>query len=265
MKFARVNDVVLHYEDTGGQARPAIAFSNSLGTDFRIWDEVAGKLGRDYRVIRYDKRGHGLSEATPAPYAMTDHVADLAALLDYLEVQSAAIVGLSVGGLIAQGLAALRPDLVSALVLSDTAHKIGTAELWNQRIDAINAGGIASIADAIMERWFTPSFRSPANADYIGYLAMLNRTPVEGYVGTCAAIRDADLTESTRALNFPVLCVVGDQDGATPPGLVRTLADLISGSRFEIIENAGHLPCIEQPDRFASLVREFLDAAGTSG
>ncbi|MEX0957485.1 MAG: 3-oxoadipate enol-lactonase [Rhizobiaceae bacterium] len=258
MRFARVNGVVVHHAVRGPANGPVIVFSNSLGTDFRIWDAVAAAFENDYRLVLYDKRGHGLSEATPAPYALTDHVSDLAALLDHLGIGRATIVGLSVGGMIAQGLAALRPDLVERLVLSDTAHKIGTDELWNGRIEAVTKDGIASLATPIMERWFTPAYRDPSNPDFVGYTAMLTRTTVDGYAGTCAALRDADLTESTRALKIPVLCIVGDQDGSTPPDLVRSTADLIDGSRFEIVKDAGHLPCIEQPDATAKLIREFL-------
>ncbi|MBO6900132.1 MAG: 3-oxoadipate enol-lactonase [Rhizobiaceae bacterium] len=258
MRFARVNGVVIHHTVRGAPDRPAIVFSNSLGTDFRIWDAVASELERDYRLVLYDKRGHGLSEATPAPYALTDHVGDLSALIDHLGLKSASIVGLSVGGLIAQGLAALRPELVERLVLCDTAHKIGSDELWNARIDAVVKSGIASISGQILERWFTPAFRDPANADFIGYTAMLERTTVDGYAGTCAALRDADLTESTRALKIPVLCIVGDQDGSTPPDLVRSTANLVEGARFEIVQDAGHLPCIEQPAATAALIRNFL-------
>lgn len=262
MAFARVNGVVLHHDVRGRPDGPALVFSNSLGTDFRIWDKVAGTLGDDYRIVLYDKRGHGLSEATPAPYRLIDHVHDLAALLDHLGIEKAGVVGLSVGGLIAQGLAAMRPDHVAALVLCDTAHKIGNDELWNTRIDAVTKNGIESIAGAILERWFTVGYRDPENADYVGYTAMLTRTNVDGYAGTCAALRDADLTESTRALKLPVLCVVGDQDGSTPPDLVRSTADLIEGARFEIIAGAGHLPCIERPDETARLIGGFLNDAG---
>ena len=258
MRFVRVNGVVIHHAMRGASNRPTIVFSNSLGTDFRIWNAVADALADDYRLVFYDKRGHGLSEATPAPYALTDHVGDLTALLDHLGIKSATIVGLSVGGMIAQGLAALRPDLVERLVLSDTAHKIGTDELWNARIDAVTNGGIASISDQILERWFTPAYRDAGNADFVGYSAMLERTTVDGYAGTCAALRDADLTESTRALKVPVLCIVGDQDRSTPPDLVRSTADLIEGARFEIVNDAGHLPCIEQPAATAALIRNFL-------
>lgn len=258
MAFARINGVVLHYETRGDTNKPMLAFSNSLGTDFRIWDAVVDRLEGDYGILRYDKRGHGLSEAPPQPYVMTDHVDDLAALLDHLGIARAAIVGLSVGGLIAQGLEARRPDLVSALVLCDTAHKIGNDDLWNSRIKAVNEKGIAAIADNILQRWFTRAYHSPDNPDFAGYTAMLTRTPVDGYAGTCAALRDADLTESTRAIKVPTLCIVGDQDGSTPPDLVRELASLIDGALLEIIEDAGHLPCIEQPEKTAELIRTFL-------
>ena len=260
MRFMNANGVSLHYDDTGGD-KPAIVFSNSLGTDFRIWDKVAARLGDAHRIVRYDKRGHGLSEATPAPYSMSDHVDDVAALLDELRVKSAAVVGLSVGGVIAQGLAATRPDLVRALVLSNTAHKIGTNESWNARIDAVTKNGIGSIADNVMKLWFTPAFRDPRNAEFVGCRNMLVRTALEGYVGTCAALRDADLTESTRALKLPTLLIVGDQDGSTPPDLVRSTAELIRGAEFHIVADAGHIPCIEQPDAVADLVRQFLAKA----
>ncbi|MFC5584279.1 3-oxoadipate enol-lactonase [Nitratireductor kimnyeongensis] len=258
MNFTRVNGVVIHHEVCGTVGKPVLVFSNSLGTDFRIWDDVVQRLEADYRIVLYDKRGHGLSEVTPQPYALTDHVDDLAALLDHLDITGATIVGLSVGGMIAQGLAARWPHLVSRLILCDTGHKIGHDDLWNCRIEAVNEKGIAAIADGILERWFTPSFRAPENAAFTGYTAMLTRTTVDGYAGTCSALRDADLTESTRALKLPTLCIVGDQDGSTPPDLVRELAGLVEGARLKIVKDAGHLPCIEQPEATAALIADFL-------
>lgn len=250
MEFARVNGLSLAYRAEGDAALPTIVFVNSLGTDHRIWDAVVALLGGRFRTLRYDKRGHGLSDTGPVPYRMADHVADLAGLLDHLGVGTAIVCGLSVGGLIAQGLYAARPDLVSALMLCDTAHKIGTDEIWNDRIAAVQKGGIASLADTILERWFTPGFRAPGNAVFAGYRNMLIRSPVEGYVATCAAIRDADFTLEAGKIKVPVLCVVGDQDGSTPPALVKSMADLIPGADYAIIKDAGHLPCIEQPDLF---------------
>lgn len=261
MKFTRVNGVVLHYELSGSRVLPLIVFSNSLGTDLRIWDHVVERLAGRYRMLRYDKRGHGLSEAPPGPYSLVDHVEDLAALMAYLSLDRAAVVGLSVGGLIAQGLAARHPDMVAALVLSNTAHKIGTEAVWNDRIATVQNEGIAAIADMVMERWFTPQFRSPENADFAGYTAMLVRSSASGYAATCAAIRDADLTESTAALTVPTLCIVGDRDGSTPPDLVRSMASLIKGSQFRVIADAGHIPCVEQPDEVADLIATFLKGA----
>jgi 3-oxoadipate enol-lactonase len=258
MAFAPVNGITLHYEANGAKELPPLVFSNSLGTDLRIWDKVAERLAGRFRIIRYDKRGHGLSEAPPPPYPLMDHVADLVGLLDHLEIERTAVVGLSVGGMIAQGLAALHPERVAALVLSDTAPKIGTTESWNDRIDLVTRQGLAVLVERVMPLWFTPAFRKQDNPDYADCVAMFVRTPVDGYIGTCASVRDADLTESTRALKAPTVCIVGEQDGSTPPDLVRSLANLISNSEFRIIPKAGHIPCVEQPDAFVGLVGGFL-------
>ena len=262
MDFRRLNGVVLHVQDLGPADRPALVFSNSLGTDFRIWNDVVGQLADRFRIVLYDKRGHGLSELDKPPYSIADHVGDLAALLDDLAIERAIVCGLSVGGLIAQGLYASRPELVSALVLCDTAHKVGTAELWNTRMAAIEKGGIASIAEAILERWFSRELRENAPVALAGWRAMLTRTPQAGYLGTCAAIRDADFTAEARQIAVPTLCLVGAEDGATPPALVRELANLIPGARYEVIEGAGHLPCIERPVAVARLIEAFIQENG---
>jgi len=262
MHFAAVNGMVIHHSVEGPAAAPVLVFANSLGTDLRVWHGVAARLGQTYRIVCYDKRGHGLSSCPPAPYRLDDHVADLAALLDRLEISRAVVVGLSVGGMIAQGLAAARPDLVRSLVLSDTAHRIGTPEMWDARIAAIRAGGIAALAEPILERWFSASFRSQKPDDLAGWRHMLIRTPVEGYLGTCIAIRDADLTEAARRIAVPTLCLVGGEDGSTPPDLVRTLSQLIPGARFHVVDGAGHLPCVEAPGAVADLIAGFLQEAG---
>jgi len=259
MNFLQVGDATLHYRAEGlGTGKPVIAFVNSLGTDIRIWDAVVAALAGDYAVVLHDKRGHGLSTAGAAPITIETHAADLLALLDHLGVERAVIWGLSVGGLIAQAVHGLRPELVAALVLSNTAHKIGTAEMWNARIAAIRADGLSSLIDTIMERWFTPAFRRADNALYAGCRAMLAGQPVDGYCGTCAAIRDADFTTVVAGIAVPTLCVGGDQDGSTPPALVRSLSALIPGSRYVEISDCGHIPCVEQPAAYAAAVRAFL-------
>ena len=260
MQFARINDVTIHYQIIGGSPdKPVLVFANSLGTDFRIWRDVIVRLAGDFAIVLYDKRGHGLSDLGQMPYSIEDHATDLAGLLDLLSVKDAVICGLSVGGLIAQSLYQRRPDLVRALILCDTAHKIGTADSWNARIAKVEAEGIESIVDAVMERWFTPAFRRPENTAFGGYCNMLIRQPVAGYVATCAALRDADLTEAAKRIAVPTICIVGDQDGSTPPELVLSLAKLIPNARYEVIKDAGHIPCVEQPQALTEVIRAFID------
>jgi len=258
MTFARANGIVLHHQTLGRRDGPTVVFLNSLGSDMRIWQEIVPAFSDRFRVVLYDKRGHGLSDAPPAPYRIDDHVDDLVALLDHLQVERAVFVGVSVGGMIAQRLAVRAPDRVEALVLCDTAAKIGTPEMWSERIGAVESTGIESIADRILERWFTAGFRQSRTEDYAGWKNMLVRTPVHGYAGTCASIRDADLTADAGTIRAPTLCVVGDQDGSTPPDLVRQTASLVPGARFEIIANAGHIPSIEQPAALIALIDRHL-------
>lgn len=261
MQFARINEVAIHYRVIGQTAeKPVVVLINSLGTDFRIWDDVVAQLADDFAVVLYDKRGHGLSDIGRIPCSIEDHARDLAALLDFLSIKGAIVCGLSVGGLIALALCQRRPELVSALILCDTAHKIGTAESWNARIAAVEKDGLDGIADAVMERWFTAAFRGADNAAYAGCRHMLTRQPIDGYVATCAAIRDADYTAAARAVSVPALCIVGDQDGSTPPDVVLGMAQLIPGARYEMIRDCAHIPCVEQPDALTALIRAFLSS-----
>ncbi|RBP17525.1 3-oxoadipate enol-lactonase [Roseiarcus fermentans] len=261
MGFLRANGGVVHYRDEGRRDGAAIAFVNALGSDLRIWDEVAARLAPTFRVIRYDKRGHGLSEAGPDRYDMADYADDLAGLLDALGAARATIVGLSIGGLIAQELYRRRPDLFAALVLSDTAARIGDDASWDARIAAIEAGGLEAIADGVLERWFTADFRSGRADDLTGWRTMLVRTPRQGYLAACGALKRADLRPFAGGISVPTLCLVGDQDGSTPVALVRETAALVKGARFEIVAGAGHIPGIEQPGTTADLVGEHARSA----
>lgn len=253
-----VNGVMLHYQLQGPQHLPLMVFSNSLGTDLRVWESLLPLLAPHYRFLRYDKRGHGLSACPPAPYQLQDHINDLIGLLDGLAVSQVTLCGLSVGGMIVQGVAAQRPELVSNLIICDSAHKIGPAQGWEDRIHTVRKHGLEHIADAVMERWFAAEFRTQRPNDLAAWRNMMARTPLEGYVGTCAAIRDADLTASSAQLTQPTLCIVGDQDGATPPALVESTAALIPDSQFVVIKDAGHLPSVEQPEQLAAAMLAFL-------
>ena len=263
MQFAKVNGGVTCFADEGPRDAAAIVLINSLGTDFRIWDDVARSLTGRYRVLRSDKRGHGLSEMRKGPATMADFAADLAALLDRLEIARAHVVGLSIGGLIAQELYRVRPDLVASLVLSDTAHRIGTLESWNTRISKVETSGIGAIADGIMQVWFSSGYHEKYPDAIAGWRAMLTRTPLDGYIMACRAIRDADLTEVAKQIRVPTLCVVGDEDGSTPVALVRELSMLIPGARFEVVVGAGHLPSIEKPDVLCGLIDAHVREAAT--
>ncbi|MCP1199605.1 3-oxoadipate enol-lactonase [Notoacmeibacter sp. MSK16QG-6] len=261
MQSVSPNGVALHYDVRGNASGPTIFFSNSLGTDFRIWDAVGSELADDYRLVFYDKRGHGLSGLPNGPLSMSNHVDDLIGLIEHVDCGPAIVCGLSVGGQIAQGVYGKRSDLVSALVLMDTAHKIGSDEMWNTRIEHVRSKGIAAISSDILARWFTDDFRR-GDPQFPLYRAMLERTPVKGYAGTCEALRDSDFTEVAQSITVPTLLLVGEEDGSTPPQLVQSTADLIAGSLFETIGGAGHLPNIEQPGAVVRHMRSFLNGLG---
>ncbi|MBY6136149.1 3-oxoadipate enol-lactonase [Nocardioides marinus] len=263
MQIADLGDVQLHYRIDGDPDGAPIVFANSLGTDLRVWDAVIARLPRGLRIIRYDKRGHGLSSCPPGPYSMGALVRDAERLLDQLEVRDALFVGLSVGGMIGQGLAVKRLDMVRALVLSNTAAKIGTPEMWQQRIAAVREQGVEALADSVMERWFARDFR--AKPDLQLWRNMLVQQSREGYAGCCAAIAGTDFYTPTSGLRLPCLGIAGSEDGSTPADLVRETVDLIPGSQFHLIRRAGHIPCVEQPDEYADRLSAFLKETGHIG
>ena len=251
MAFARINNNVHHYVSSGAKSNPALLFANSLGTDLRIWDDVTDRLDENFRVVRYDKRGHGLSDAPPSPYSINDLAQDVAGVLDALEIEQAVLCGVSVGGLIAQAFALNYPEACarSGSVRYRRADRLrrilaATYRQWCE------TGGLQALESPTMERWFSPTFRARRSADIRGYSNMLLQTSVEGYIGTCCALRDADFRATLATVCCPTLVLCGAEDIATPPELGRELAELISGAQFSLIENAAHLPCIEQPEAF---------------
>lgn len=260
MPHITLNDISIHYRDGGTPDGPVVVFANSLGTDLHLWDPIIPYLPDGLRLIRYDKRGHGQTDVPTAPYTMGTLVRDAEALLDHLEVRDCLFVGLSIGGLIAQGLAIKRLDLIRAMVLSNTAAKIGNTQLWQDRIDAVRAGGIEALADATMERWFSRDFL--AKPDLQTWRDMLTSQPDEGYIGCSAAISGTDFYTPTSGLRLPTLGIAGSEDGATPPDLVRETVDLIPGSEFQLMRRVGHLPCVEAPEAYAARLTQFLRDTG---
>lgn len=260
MHMADLGDVRLHYRIDGPADGAPVVFANSLGTDLRLWDPIMPLLPAGLRILRYDKRGHGLSTCPPAPYAMGALVSDAEKLMDLHGFRDAFFVGLSIGGLIAQGLAVKRLDLIRTMVLSNTAAKIGTKQMWDDRIASVMSGGIESLADAVMERWFAKAFLTTPDLEL--WRNMLSRQEDAGYAGCSAAISGSDFLATTATLRLPTLGIAGSEDGSTPPDLVRETVNLIPGSQFHLIRRAGHLPCVEQPEEFARVITDFMRTTG---
>ncbi|MEQ9259661.1 MAG: 3-oxoadipate enol-lactonase [Roseovarius sp.] len=260
MPMLELDDVTLHYREDGEPSGAPVIFANSLGTNLHLWDPILPHLPPGLRLLRYDKRGHGQSSVPPAPYTMGALVRDAERLMEHVGMRDAMFVGLSIGGLIGQGLAAKRLDLVRALVLSNTAAKIGTREMWAERIAAVRAGGIEALADAVMERWFSRDFL--ASPELAVWREMLVSQPAEGYMGCSAAIAGTDFITPTSGLRLPVMGIAGSEDGATPPDLVRETTELVPGAQFHLMRRAGHLPCVEQPEAYAALLTKFLKDTG---
>ena len=260
MHMADLGDVRLHYRIDGPADGAPVVFANSLGTDLRLWDPIMPLLPAGLRILRYDKRGHGLSTCPPAPYAMGALVSDAEKLMDLHGFRDAFFVGLSIGGLIAQGLAVKRLDLIRTMVLSNTAAKIGTKQMWDDRIASVMSGGIEILADAVMERWFAKAFLTTPDLEL--WRNMLSRQEDAGYAGCSAAISGSDFLATTATLRLPTLGIAGSEDGSTPPDLVRETVNLIPGSQFHLIRRAGHLPCVEQPEEFARVITDFMRTTG---
>lgn len=238
-------------------AGPALVFVNSLGTDLRMWDAVTWRLPETWTCLRMDKRGHGLSSTDPAPYAIADLATDVIAAMDHADIIRAVIVGCSVGGMIAQHIALMAPDRVIALVLSNTAPKLGEVQTWHGRAETIAKTGMTPMADAILPRWFGPEMMKRPEADL--WRNLLSRTDARGYIATCKAIAQADVTSSLNKITQPALVIGGGYDQATPPETAEALATALPCADFALFENAGHLPAIEDPAAFAEMLTRYVE------
>lgn len=262
MQFVSINGHTIHYKHLqnsplGAGGATTFLFINSLGTDFRIWDEVVELLKEYGNIILFDKRGHGLSDVVTNTKGLNDFADDATALLNYLHINKCIIIGLSVGGMIAQVLANRFPTQIEKLILCDTRFKIGNEEIWNTRIQQVKEQGLQAISEGVMQRWFSGNFHETQPVKITGYKNMLERTPALGYMQTCEAIRDADLTLIAKQIKMPTLCIVGSEDKSTTPDEVKNLADIIEGSRYEVIENSGHIPCVDNPGVLSKLIIDF--------
>ena len=254
--FIQISDIAVHVQIEGSPGSPPLVLLHSLGTSLHVWDGQVPLLSRSFRVIRPDLRGHGLTSVTPGPYTIADMARDCLGVLDALGIRKAHVAGLSIGGLLAQSIAAEAPDRVASLILCDTAMAIAGREIYTERAATVRARGIEAIADAVMARWVTPGFLQTPEAQ--GLRAMLLRTAPEGYAGAGEALVTADLSSITPGLRVPTLILVGDKDEATPLASAEALQRAIPGSSLEVIPDAAHIPTVEKPQAVADAILRFL-------
>lgn len=253
------NGISINYRFDGPEDGPVVMFSNSLISNYTMWDdqvEVVTSAG--YRMLRYDARGHGGTDAPDTPYSITMFAADVTGLLDALGIEKVNFVGLSMGGFIGQLLAAYQSDRVLSLALCDTACTMPTEQLWNDRIAEAQAGGTAALADATLGRWFTAPFYE-SNPKEVGLVReMINASNVIGYIGCARAIRDMSQCHVLAEIKTPTIVIVGESDPACPVASAEVLHNGIEGSKLVIIKDSAHLPNIQKRDEFNSILLDFL-------
>jgi 3-oxoadipate enol-lactonase len=249
--------VELNHVLEGPEDAPVLVLSNSLGTTLSMWDDQASVLRKHFRLLRYDQRGHGDSPVPSGPYKIEDLGLDLLALLDRLEIEHASFCGLSIGGLVGMWLGSEAPERVERLVLCCTASRFDP-EMYDARARNVRAAGVGSIADTVLERWFTPEFRAarPETVEWAG--SMLRGTPAEGYAGCCEVLRDTDVRSRLGEIQAPTLVVAGAEDPVATVDQAEEIRDSIPEARLTVVE-AAHLANVEQPE---AVTREILEHLG---
>ena len=257
MSFVETGGARIHYSIEGADGAPVLAFSNSLGTNYSMWDLQAQELRKTFRILRYDTRGNGESAVLPGPYTIEQLGNDFLGLLDKLRLGPVHFCGLSMGGMIGMWLGIHAPNRLNKLVLCNTGAKIGTEEGWRSRIEAVQKGGMKSIASGVMERWFTTAFRAKEPATIERIQRIVEETNPKGYAACCAAVRDYDCREQLQKIGAQTLVITGAHDLATPPADGRFIAAHIRGAKHVELD-AAHLSNIEDGARFTGELTAFL-------
>jgi 3-oxoadipate enol-lactonase/4-carboxymuconolactone decarboxylase len=257
MTLIATNGTELFTDLSGPDGAPVIVFSNSIGATLEMWDAQASALARRYRVLRYDTRGHGRSPVIDVPVSIETLADDLAGLLDALGIRHAHVAGLSLGGMTAQALAARRPDLVHGLVLMATSAYLPQG--WTERAALVRAQGMSAIVDAVMARWFTPSFMQSSPALVAQFRERFLRIDPRGYALCCAAIGAMDLRADDATITAPTLIIAGTDDVATPPAMGEDMRGRIPGAELVVLPRAAHILAAERPDRVNRHLTAFLD------
>lgn len=247
----------IHVEVTGPDGAPALMLSNSLGTTLHMWDAQIPAFSEKFRVVRYDRRGHGRSGVSPGPYSMARFGQDAIAIMDALGLQKVNWLGLSMGGMVGQWLGANAPDRIAKLILSNTTSHYADKAPWDLRIKTIREKGLGALADTVMTIWFTERFRKSNPDDVARMRAMLTATPPEGYIACCEAIRDMDLRDGLPSIKAPTMVIAGEHDPATNIGAGEYIRSHIPGAGM-IVLDAAHISNVEQPEAYAKEVLAFL-------
>lgn len=254
------NGIHMHYTLNGPASAPVVTLSHSLATNLAMWEPQASALAARYRVLRYDTRGHGGTDAPSGPYSLDQLAEDAVALLRALGVERTHFVGLSMGGMIGQVLALTHPETLRSLILCDTSSRVPpeAKPVWDERIRMAESHGMEPHVEPTLGRWFTAPFASKSPETVESVRAMIRETKPQGYVGCCHAIKALDLTDRLSAITVPTLIVVGEDDPGTPVAASRAIHERIRGSELAVLKSASHLSNIEQPETFTKALLDFL-------
>lgn len=257
----KANGITFNCEIEGPEGAPWLVFSNSLATNLTMWNPQATDLRRSFRLLRYDQRGHGGTEAPAGRYAYATLVADALALFDALGIVRAHFCGLSMGGATALGLAELHSDRIDRAIVCDSPAMStpASAQQWEERIEAAQKGGMEAMVESTMARWFPPEIHAARPPYLEAVRTMIRTTPVSGFIGCSAALADHDYNTMVATVTRPVLFIAGSRDGVTPAAM-KDMSTRLKGSRYVELEGAGHISNLDRPVAFTAAVREFLEA-----
>ena len=255
----KANGITFNCRLDGREGAPWLVFSNSLTTNLGMWDEQARELGGAFRILRYDQRGHGATEAPPGRYSFDLLIADAVALMDAMAIGKASFAGLSMGGVTALGLAQQHPDRLDRVIVCDSPCQSTptSAQQWEERILVAQKQGMEPLVEPTIGRWFPPEIIK-ANPPYLARVRqMVRSTPVNGFIGCAAALADHNYAAAVGTVRRPVLFMAGEKDGVTPTAM-RKLSAALPGSRYVELPGAGHISNLDQPQAFTEVVRDFL-------
>ena len=259
---ANANGIETYYEIHGKEGAPWLVFSHSLACSVRMWDGQVGALKERFRILAYDTRGHGQSAAPKGAYTLEQLADDLHALLKHLKIAKAHYCGLSMGGMIGQTFAIKYPGVFQSLALCDTTSRYpaAAAPMWQERIRVAESQGLRPLVQPTLERWFTEAFRKARPEKVKPVAELIEKTPVPGYVGCCAAIPKINVTSRLKEIRTPTLVICGNDDPATPPAMAREIQENLPGAKLTLIPQAAHLSNIEQPEAFNRALADFLSS-----